>query len=67
MLTDKSPLVAGTDAAAAGWYAVAALPPLAFDHAKIVAYAEKRLRNRLEYSNVGFQLLSEKVHADCAA
>jgi 8-oxo-dGTP diphosphatase len=58
--TDKSPLLAGTDAAAAGWYPVSALPPLAFDHRKIVEYAVDRLRNKLEYTNVGFQLLPAK-------
>ena len=58
--TDKSPLLAGTDAAAAGWYPVFALPPLAFDHGKIVEYAVDRLRNKLEYTNVGFQLLPTK-------
>ena len=57
---DKSPLLAGTDAAAAGWYPVSALPPLAFDHKKIVEYAVDRLRNKLEYTNVGFQLLPTK-------
>jgi 8-oxo-dGTP diphosphatase len=57
---DKSPLLAGTDAAAAGWYPVCALPPLAFDHKKIVEYAIDRLRNKLEYTNVGFQLLPAK-------
>ena len=58
--TDKSPLLAGTDAAAAGWYPVSALPPLAFDHKRIVEYAVDRLRNKLEYTNVGFQLLPAK-------
>ena len=58
--TDKSPLLAGTDAATAGWYPVSALPPLAFDHKKIVEYAVDRLRNKLEYTNVGFQLLPAK-------
>ena len=58
--TDKSPLLAGTDAAAAGWYPVLALPSLAFDHGKIVEYAVDRLRNKLEYTNVGFQLLPTK-------
>ena len=57
---DKSPLLAGTDAAAAAWYPVSALPPLAFDHKKIVEYAVDRLRNKLEYTNVGFQLLPAK-------
>jgi 8-oxo-dGTP diphosphatase len=58
--TDKSPLLAGTDAATAGWYPVSALPQLAFDHGKIVEYAVDRLRNKLEYTNVGFQLLPAK-------
>ena len=58
--TDKSPLLAGTDAATAGWYPVSALPPLAFDHKRIVEYAVDRLRNKLEYTNVGFQLLPAK-------
>jgi 8-oxo-dGTP diphosphatase len=57
--TDKSPRLAGTDAAA-GWYPVLALPSLAFDHGKIVEYAVDRLRNKLEYTNVGFQLLPTK-------
>jgi 8-oxo-dGTP diphosphatase len=57
---DKSPLLARTDAAAAGWYPVSALSPLAFDHKKIVEYAVDRLRNKLEYTNVGFQLLPAK-------
>jgi 8-oxo-dGTP diphosphatase len=57
---DKSPLLAGTDAAAAGWYPVSALPPLAFDHKRVVEYAVDRLRNKLEYTNVGFQLLPAK-------
>jgi 8-oxo-dGTP diphosphatase len=58
--TDKSPLLAGTDAATAGWYPLSALPPLAFDHKKIIEYAVDRLRNKLEYTNVGFQLLPAK-------
>jgi len=32
-------------------------PPLAFDHARILDYAVERLRNKLEYTTVGFQLL----------
>jgi 8-oxo-dGTP diphosphatase len=58
--TDRSPLVAGTDAAAAAWFPVGELPSLAFDHAQIVACAIDRLRNKLEYTNVGFQLLPLK-------
>lgn len=56
----KSPLLAGTDAAKASWFAVAELPALAFDHSKIIDYAVNRLRNKLEYTSVGFELLPKK-------
>jgi 8-oxo-dGTP diphosphatase len=53
-------LEAGTDAAEAAWYPIDKLPPLAFDHSTILDYALERLRNKLEYTTVGFQLLPEK-------
>jgi len=39
------------------WFRMDSLPPLAFDHTGIVTYALHRLRYKLEYSAVGFQLL----------
>ena len=57
---DRSQLAAGTDTTEAAWWRVNKLPTLAFDHRKILDYALERLRNKLEYTTVGFQLLPEK-------
>jgi 8-oxo-dGTP diphosphatase len=40
-----------------GWFPVARLPPLAFDHAQMAQYAVRRLRARLEYTDVARNLL----------
>lgn len=57
---DKIPkLHASDDAADARWFSAYNPPPLAFDHGDILAYAITRLRYKLEYSAVGFQLLPE--------
>ncbi len=58
--SDRLSLVAGADAAEAGWFSVSELPKLAFDHKRILEYALERLRNKLEYTTVGFQLLPQK-------
>jgi len=50
----------GTDATQAAWYSVDELPALAFDHAAIIQYALRRLRYKLEYSAVGFELLPQQ-------
>lgn len=41
------------------WYPVDQLPQLAFDHNKILEYGHCRLRNKLEYSPVAFDVLPE--------
>jgi len=58
--SDKRSLSAGADAAEAQWFSLDELPSLAFDHKKILEYALQRLRNKLEYTTVGFQFLPEK-------
>ncbi|MEM7035075.1 MAG: NUDIX domain-containing protein, partial [Chloroflexota bacterium] len=57
---DKINPQAADDADEIGWFSVYDLPALAFDHAHILEYALTRLRYKLEYSAVGFQLLPEK-------
>jgi 8-oxo-dGTP diphosphatase len=49
---------AADDAADARWFPLYDLPPLAFDHAEIVDYTIQRLRGKLEYTTIGFQLLA---------
>ena len=43
-----------------GWFNVVELPVLAFDHAEILDYALTRLRYKLEYTMVGFELLPDE-------
>lgn len=51
---------AATDARDAGWFAIDELPPLAFDHSEIVAAALARLRDKVRYQPIGFELLPPK-------
>lgn len=41
------------------WYPVKRVPQLAFDHNEILAYGHRRLKNKLEYSPVAFEVLPE--------
>jgi 8-oxo-dGTP diphosphatase len=52
--------VAATDAAEAQWFPVTQIPALAFDHADILATALIRLRGKLTYQPIGFELLPPK-------
>ena len=51
---------ASTDASDARWFPAAAPPALAFDHAEILTTALTRLRAKLRYQPIGFELLPEK-------
>ena len=52
--------VAATDAAEAQWFAITQVPALAFDHASILDAALARLRGKLTYQPIGFELLPPK-------
>lgn len=51
---------ASTDAAEAQWFPVSKVPALAFDHAEILDTALTRLRGKLRYEPIGFELLPAK-------
>jgi 8-oxo-dGTP diphosphatase len=51
---------AATDARSAAWFSVDDIPKLAFDHNKIFEVALKRLRGKVRYEPIGFELLPEK-------
>lgn len=53
-------LKADTDADDAAWFPVTDLPDLAFDHEKIIEVARARLKNKLTYQPIGFDLLPSK-------
>ena len=51
---------ADTDAQDVKWFPINSLPPLAFDHAEILETAITRLRGKVRYQPIGFELLAEK-------
>lgn len=53
-------LKASTDAENAKWFSIKKLPALAFDHKKILATAIERLRTKVRYQPIGFELLDKK-------
>jgi len=58
--SERLDLKASTDAVDVRWFSTKDLPDLAFDHKKITDYAVTRLRYKLEYTSVGFQLLPQE-------
>ncbi|MEP7001384.1 MAG: NUDIX domain-containing protein [bacterium] len=58
---DRAPPLAGSDAADARWWPAGNTPaPLAFDHDRILETALERLRGKLAYTSIGFELLPKK-------
>lgn len=51
---------ADSDAEEAAWFPVVELPKLAFDHETIVETALRRLKGKVRYEPIGFELLPEK-------
>jgi 8-oxo-dGTP diphosphatase len=53
-------LMASTDAENAQWFNIKELPPLAFDHKEILQVAVERVRTKIRYEPIGFELLDRK-------
>lgn len=53
-------LKASTDAENAQWFNFLELPPLAFDHQQILEAAIERIRTKIRYQPIGFELLDRK-------
>ncbi|MEQ8856281.1 NUDIX domain-containing protein [Gimesia sp.] len=51
---------AATDARNAAWFTVDDIPSLAFDHDQILEMAHERLRGKVRYQPIGFELLPPK-------
>lgn len=56
----KVKAIAGSDAQDVGWFKISNLPDLSFDHAQIITTAVNRIRNKINYTNVGFELVPKK-------
>lgn len=53
-------LKASTDAENAQWFNIKKIPQLAFDHKQIIQVAIERLRAKIRYQPIGFELLDKK-------
>jgi 8-oxo-dGTP diphosphatase len=56
----NNPPTAGDDAHKAAWFSIHDIPSLAFDHEKILRVAFYRLKGKIRYQPIGFELLPEK-------
>ena len=57
LAADRCPLVPNELEDEAQWWPVYQLPPLAFDHPRMIEVALERVRTKLEYTTIGFQLM----------
>lgn len=57
---DQHPAKGDSDASEAAWHPVGTLPSLAFDHALIHEKAIERLRGKIRYQPIGFELLPKR-------
>lgn len=53
-------LLAGDDAIKAQWYKLKDIPSLAFDHDLILRIAHNRIKGKIRYQPIGFELLDSK-------
>jgi len=56
----KHNIVPGTGAKTARWFNINKMPKLVFDHMEIFDYALDKLRKKVRYAPIGFELLPEK-------
>jgi 8-oxo-dGTP diphosphatase len=53
-------LTADTDAEDARWFPIHDIPPLGYDHADILKAAQERLKSKVTYQPIGFDLLPDE-------
>lgn len=58
-LVEKGKVEGGDDARLASWFPIDSVPSLAFDHEKILRAALRRLKERMHFKPIGFDLLPE--------
>ncbi len=58
-LVEKGKVEGGDDARLASWFPIDSVPSLAFDHEKILRAALSRLKERIHFKPIGFDLLPE--------
>ena len=57
---DAFRLTTSNEASEVAWFSVKDVPRLAFDHQEIVRVAIQRLRSKMQYEPIGFELLNKK-------